>query len=129
LIDLFVLNYSYEKRLWNISLKDIIVNLIKTANENDLFEKNAIELTARFFYTRFNNELKQYKYDPLRAFDDMNIRKQLYLFNMYIEEFMDLQRSMFQSMYPTYIVENPYNIILRKELRQIHHYLCTELWK
>jgi len=109
-----------------ITPKDILMNLIQTAQDDELFQENAIELTNRFFYNRFLSVLKQYNGDEAKAYDAFIVKKNLYLFNLYIEEFIDLQRSTYQSMYPSQWTENPYNMVLRKELRQIHHYLCAD---
>jgi len=101
----------------SVTYKDILMNGIKELDP-DCISKESIEITKKFFEQRFTNDLKQYNNNEERATDEFVTRKNLELFRYYIEETFLLYDELYDG------TGEIHKLYIRRELRDIHNYLC-----
>jgi len=77
-------------------------------NENVLISITAIEISIKYFNIRFQNNLKHYNNDEIKAYDLFSARKALEYFNIYVEEIYFIGKEETQNRFT-----------FRKELRNI----------
>jgi len=97
-----------------INYKDIIMRNINELSD-EFCNPISIELTKKFFTQRYENELKRYNNDIKKISDFFIAKKNLELFNIFIEETLPLLEK--------YLIDIDFKII-KKELRSTHHQLC-----
>jgi len=86
--------------------------------ENILTTIDAIEFSINYFNIRFNNNLKHYNNNEVKAYDLFSAKKALEYFNVYTEEFYFLNKE-----------KTHYNYVFRNILRSVINVLYLKINK
>lgn len=84
--------------------------------------ERAQELTHQILQTRFENELRQYRQDEEKAYDEFVARKNLDYLRIYIEEFLLLDKE--ESQIPFY---NAVKKEMRSILNNLHYVMKYDI--
>ena len=97
-------------------LNEYLKECEKDEEDNIVTNIIAIEFCINYFNTRFENNLKHYNNDEVKAYDLFSAKKALEYLNIYVEEFFFLDKDETENSYA-----------FRKELRDVINILHCEI--